>query len=241
MLVVCCKYWLWVWQNKSMCVHILQTESSSWQCPLVERSLMPSRKTTCSLHLAKKMEGGGGGEGSKARRGVGIRGGGSGDHKDEKKCDFSCHQKDAMYFASIWSLSGTLFLQMVSALWNDLAPWHFLFMFLPNQDAQSEQGRGVGCIRKLVPVDTVVQFYAHILVTGSQCNDHRTAMMCSQDFVLITIAKPGHFERYHNAICCILSQKGQEFSQWPKVAGTGLKSLVSVEMTESIIPTIITT
>ena len=55
------------------------------------------------------------------------------------------------------------------------------------------------CIGKLVPVDTVVRFYAHIdrrdkrilysirLVTGSQSNDRRTGLMCSRDIVPVTI------------------------------------------------------
>ena len=105
------------------------------QCPFVERSLAPCRKTTGTSHLAKKMEKEGFG-GMTIQGGRGDEGWGWGDHKVENKCDFSCCWKEAMSFAP-WSLSGSLFQRMSAALWNDLALEHFLFVFLPNLETFS--------------------------------------------------------------------------------------------------------
>ena len=160
---------------------------------------------------------------------------------------------------SWWSLSGSLFQRVGVALQKDLASEHFLLAFLPNPEMLSlhreqiwrEQDGlywetsscrrcgGVLCTHWQVRQSIL---YSICLVIGNQCNDRRTGVMCSWDFVLViicaaafwifcrwfnwsagrpqaprsavTIAKPEHNERHCNGICCILSQGPRCSSCW---------------------------
>lgn len=46
------------------------------------------------------------------------------------KSDFSCHQKDAISFA-LWSVSGSMFQRVATALRNDRMPESFFIVFSP--------------------------------------------------------------------------------------------------------------
>ena len=46
------------------------------------------------------------------------------------KSDFSCHQKDAVSFA-LWSVSGSMFQRVATALQNDCMPESFFVVFSP--------------------------------------------------------------------------------------------------------------
>ena len=63
------------------------------------RAQSDSMQENPMLVVLGKGDWGGGGEEGKEEMEEGKKGGGLGDHKVENKCDFSCHQKEAMSFA----------------------------------------------------------------------------------------------------------------------------------------------